>query len=91
MDYTVWQLLIIIISFGMVLLSVFCVIAPQKLIHAMPHLVNSNLAKYSDIAIRFFFGDFLSLVSRDCNISINIYPFGLPFTGGSISTNYFGY
>jgi hypothetical protein len=60
MDYTVWQLLIIIISFGMVLLSIFCVIAPQKLIHGMPHLINSKLAKYSDITIRFFLG--ISLV-----------------------------
>ena len=60
MDYTIWQLIIVMIAFGMVLLSAFCVIFPQKLIHGMPHLVNSKLAKYSDITIRIFLG--ISLV-----------------------------
>ena len=60
MDYTVWQLTIVMIAFGMVLLSAFCVLFPQKLIHGMPHLVNSKLAKYSDITIRIFLG--ISLV-----------------------------
>ena len=48
------------ISFGMVLLSIYCVIFPQKLILGMPHLANSKLARYSDITIRMFLG--ISLV-----------------------------
>jgi len=60
MFYTIWQLIIVIISFGMVLLSVFCLVFPQKLIYGMPHLVNLKLAKYSDIAIRMCLG--ISLV-----------------------------
>ena len=59
-DYTVRQLIIVMISFAMVLLSLFCVIFPQKLILGMPHLVNSKLARYSDIIIRMFLG--ISLV-----------------------------
>jgi len=59
-SYTVWQLIIVIIGFAMVLLSAFCVIFPQKLIHGMPHLVKSKLAKYSDITVRVSLG--ISLV-----------------------------
>ena len=59
-DYTVWQLIIVMIAFGMVLVSAFGVLFPQKLIHRMPYLVNLKLAKYSDITVRIFLG--ISLV-----------------------------
>jgi hypothetical protein len=55
-SYTVWQLIIILISFGMVLLSVFCTHYPQKLIDWMPLLIKSKLAKYTDISIRLLLG-----------------------------------
>lgn len=55
-SYTVWQLIIILISFGMVLLSVFCIYSPQRLIDWMPLLIKSKLAKYTDITIRFLLG-----------------------------------
>jgi hypothetical protein len=38
-DYTVWQLIIVMIAVGMVLLSAFCVLFPQKLINGMPYPV----------------------------------------------------
>ena len=61
MSYTIWQLIIVIIAFAMVLLSAVCVIYPEKLIHGMPHLVNSKLAKYSDIIVRLLLGTSLVL------------------------------
>ena len=64
MDYTVWQLIIVIIAFSMVLLSAFCVFNPQKLIDLMPSLVNSKLAKYSVITIRLFLGVSLLLSAK---------------------------
>jgi len=52
--------MVALIAMFMVLLSAYCVIFPQKLSRAMPHLVNSARAKYSDIAIRACLG--ISLV-----------------------------
>jgi hypothetical protein len=54
--YTVWQSIIILISFGMVLLSAFCIHSPQKLIDWMPILIKSKLAKNIDLSIRFLLG-----------------------------------
>jgi hypothetical protein len=64
------------ISFGMVLISVFCVIFPQKLILGMPHLVNSKLARYSDIAIRMFLGISLVLSAEAAIIPLIFTIFG---------------
>ncbi|KGJ93882.1 hypothetical protein [Colwellia psychrerythraea] len=76
MDYTVWQLIIVMISFGMVLLSVLCIIFPQKLILGMPHLVNSKLARYSDIVIRMFLGISLVLSAEAALIPLIFTIFG---------------
>ncbi|MBW8183989.1 hypothetical protein [Shewanella nanhaiensis] len=55
-SYTVWQSIIILISFGMVLLSTFCIHSPQKLIDWMPLLIKSKLARYTDLSIRLLLG-----------------------------------
>lgn len=70
MDYTVWQLIIFIIAFGMVLLSAFCAVFPHKLINGMPFLVNSKLARYSDIVIRILFGGALVLSAEKAIIPL---------------------
>ena len=55
-SYTIWQLIIVMIAGGMVLLSAFCALFPQKLINGMPYLANSKLARYGDLTIRLFLG-----------------------------------
>jgi hypothetical protein len=64
LDYTIWQIIIIVICSGMVLLSAMCVFFPQKLVDGMPYLVNSKLARYSDVAVRLMLGISLVLSSN---------------------------
>jgi hypothetical protein len=56
LSFTIWQLVIVIIASGMILLSFLCVIFPQRLVDAMPMLAHSKLAQYSDIVIRVLLG-----------------------------------
>ena len=69
MDYTIWQIIIALLALAMVLLSAICVVYPQKLIDTMPYLVNSKLAKYSDLTIRILLGISLILSAKTA-----IYP-----------------
>jgi len=68
-SYTAWQLIIILISFGMVLLSAFCIHSPQKLIDWMPLLIKSKLAKYTDLSIRLLLG-----ISLILSAEIAVFP-----------------
>ena len=76
MIYTVWQSIIILISFGMVLLSAFCILFPQKLIDWMPVLIKSKLAKYTDLSIRFLLGISLILSADTAIFPIFFLCFG---------------
>ncbi len=69
MNYTIWQLIIFVIAFGMILLSVLSVVLPQKLIKQMPIFVHSKMTKYSDIAIRLLLG-----ISLIMSASTAVYP-----------------
>ncbi len=74
--YTVWQSIIILISIGMVLLSAFCILFPQKLIEWMPILIKSKLAKYTDLSIRFLLGISLILSADTAIFPIFFLCFG---------------
>jgi hypothetical protein len=74
--YTVWQSIIILISIGMVLLSAFCILFPQKLIEWMPILIKSKLAKYTDLSIRFLLGISLILSADTAIFPIFFVCFG---------------
>ena len=76
MDYTVWQLIIVVIGSAMVMLSACCVLFPQQLIDTMQQLVNSRLAKYSDIAIRILLGVSLILSAPTATIPLIFTVFG---------------
>ena len=76
MDYTIWQLIIFIIALGMTLLSAFCVLFPQKLIDIMPRLIDSKLAKFSDVTIRVLLGISLILSSKTAIFPIIFTVFG---------------
>ncbi|NRA84330.1 MAG: hypothetical protein HRU22_11355 [Gammaproteobacteria bacterium] len=76
MDYTVWQLIIVVIGSAMVILSACCVLFPQQLIDTMQQLVNSRLAKYSDIAIRILLGVSLILSAPTATIPLIFTVFG---------------
>ncbi|RDX35746.1 hypothetical protein DZA50_06085 [Kangiella sp. HD9-110m-PIT-SAG07] len=76
MNYTIWQIIIVLIAFGMVLLSVFCVLFPKKLVESMPYLVTSKVARYSDVAVRVMLGVSLILSANTAK-----YPLVFSFVG----------
>jgi hypothetical protein len=71
-----WQITIVLIAFGMVLLSMFCVLFPTKLVESMPYLVTSKVARYSDIAVRVMLGVSLILSANTAK-----YPLIFSFVG----------
>ncbi len=60
----------------MTLLSAFCVLFPQKLIDIMPRLIDSKLAKFSDVTIRVLLGISLILSSKTAIFPIIFTVFG---------------
>ena len=69
MSHSIWQLLVLVISGGMILLSGYCVLFPRKLVLDMPHLAASRPARNADIVVRLLLG-----VSLICSAQASSLP-----------------